>query len=367
MEQADFEGHPPLLLSGSPFARGIAQASDPRVSVDQVVRATTVQVDQAQEDGLFDTEARDYLQQQETFSRTYAPGCIDEIEGIAKGFGLSFNQLFTYLHLGTLRDMRNSSPTSQDGCSAWATLDSEVGTVVVKNRDFSGPHTAVQRLTIHSGPDLTYGPMFCLGSLGSPGAYSSGMNSAGLAIADTQIGCTTHAVGWLRYFLMTHLLRNYKTVEDALAFIESVSHARGGSLVLADPHTTASVELGEKVEVTRANPWVARTNHFLSPSLKGTTLLRTGYGIDANSQQRLDCLQTEIPVFNGSVETIKSLMARHADDHPGGAPICQHPGREGSRTLSSIIFECQSGRVHYHEGNPCLGQWQALDLVHFPG
>jgi predicted choloylglycine hydrolase len=363
MEQTEFAGHPPLMLSGSPFARGVAQASDPRITVDQVVRATIVQVDQAIEGGLIDAEARVYLQEQETFSRLHAPACIDEIEGIAKGFGLSFNQLFTYLHLGTLRDMRNSLPTSQDGCSAWATFNSEVGSVVVKNRDFSGPHVEVQRLTIHSGPDLAYGPIICLGSLGSPGAYSSGMNSAGLAIADTQIGCTSHAVGWLRYFLMTHLLRSCQTVEDALVFIESVPHARGGSLVLADAHLTAAVELGVEVVVTRARSWVARTNHFLSPSLKGTTLLRSGYGIDTNSQQRLDCLKTEIPVFDGSVGMIKSLMARHADDYPSGAPMCQHPGSEGSRTLSSVIFECQSGLVHYHEGNPCLGQWQALDLT----
>ncbi|MBL6431104.1 MAG: hypothetical protein HPM95_07335 [Alphaproteobacteria bacterium] len=55
----------------------------------------------------------------------------------------------------------------------------------------------------HSGPDIATGSMLCVGSLGSPGAYSSGMNARGLMLADTQIGARTHRVGWLRYFLMT--------------------------------------------------------------------------------------------------------------------------------------------------------------------
>lgn len=350
------------LLSGSPFARGVAQASDPRITVDQITRATVFQVHQAREAGMIDPAARDYLSDQEAYCRAHAPAGIEELEGIARGFGLSFDDLFTYLHLGTLRDLHRVTPQDQDGCSAWASVDTTEGPLVVKNRDFSGHHVDVQRLMVHSGPDLQYGPVVCLGSLGSPGAYSSGMNRAGLAIADTQIGSRVHGVGWLRYFLMTELLRGCATVEQALAFVAAQPHAVGGSLVLADIHVTAAVELGVTVSVTGSQPWVARTNHFTSAELQATHLSREGYGIDANSKQRLACLDAEVPVRHWSIEAVQQLMARHDDGGPGAAPLCQHPDVEGSRTLSSVIYGCRQGRVWYHPGYPCLDQWRTLDL-----
>jgi isopenicillin-N N-acyltransferase like protein len=111
--------------------------------------------------------------------------------------------------------------------------------------------------------------MMCLGSLGSPGAYSSGMNAAGLALADTQIGAEPTAVGWLRYFLMTRLLATCADgrggagpdLRDAPCRRRIAGHGRCHG-------ATAAVELGadQVVAATRgALSW--RTNHFLSAEL----------------------------------------------------------------------------------------------------
>ena len=104
----------------------------------------------------------------------------------------------------------------------------------MKNRDYRGEHGALQQVFRHRDPERGARVLLCVGSLGSPGAFSSGINSDGLAVADTQIGTRDHGIGWLRYFLMTALLRECGCVADALAFIAAVPHAGGGSLVLGD-------------------------------------------------------------------------------------------------------------------------------------
>lgn len=350
----------PRKLTGSAYARGVAQASDPDITEAQIHQATIQPVREAEDSGLLTAEAKRFLAAQLAYSEAHVPLALEELRGIARGFNLPFDDLFTYLHLGTLRDLRNSGTAPQDGCSAWATLNTDAGATVVKNRDFTGRHVDVQRMTVHTGPDLDAGPLVCLGSLGAPGAYSSGMNAAGLAIVDTQIGTHRHGVGLLRYFLMTELLRRCRTVDDALAWIDRHHHAGGGSLILADPQSVAAVELGTTSVAVERGTTVFRTNHFISAPLASTTLHREGYGIDRNSQQRFDFLAARLTDPPRTLTDIQRLMAQH-ESASEGAPLCQHPDNTGAQTLSSVIYECRSQRVYYHAGNPCSGLWQRVD------
>jgi isopenicillin-N N-acyltransferase like protein len=356
--------HEALMLSGPAFARGRAQSGTGGVDLAERVRKATVgRVEAARDAGWLTPEQRDYIVAQRRFAETEDPDGLSELAGIAEGFGLDEEELFLHLHLGTLRDLAEGASLADDGCSAWAAGAGPDGPLVVKNRDFGGTHLGIQRLMWHQGPDIVTGGMMCLGSLGSPGAYSSGMNAAGLALADTQIGSRTHAVGWLRYFLMTRLLATCPTVEAALDRICATRHAGGGSLVMADATgATAAVELGaDQVVVTRgALSW--RTNHFLSAELAAQTLTRGGGRIAANSAERLDCLSATLPRQSWNVAGAAALMARHAND-PAGAPICQHPGPEDDTlTISSVIYEIDQRRVYLHEGNPCAGRWKLIRL-----
>jgi hypothetical protein len=326
-----------------------------------VRKATVGRVEQALSEGWVDSAMQDYVAAQRRHAERHDPDGMAELAGIAVGFGLSEEMLFLHLHLGTLRDFAAGATIEQDGCSAWAVGSGPDGPLLVKNRDFGGIHLGVQRITWHEGPDIVTGGMMCVGSLGSPGAYSSGMNAAGLALADTQIGARRHGVGWLRYFLMTRILARCKTVDEALGFITSVPHAGGGSLILADRGgATAAVELGAGcVAISRgALSW--HTNHFFSPELRTQTLRSSGVRIDANSEARLACLATTLPTQAWDVEAAAALMAGHTDD-PNGASICQHPGLDDDTcTLSSVIYAIEHGCVYWHEGNPCVGGWQQI-------
>lgn len=347
-----------LALQGSARDRGRLQAG---AAPESAVRAATLgRVAAARAEGIIDSAALAYVAAQHSFHAAADPGGMAELQGVASGFGLDAQELFLHLHLGTLRDLKGGGHI-EDGCSAWAIADGQSGPMVVKNRDFSGLHLGVQTVARHAGPDVETGAMLCLGSLGSPGAYSSGMNARGLALADTQVPVRCHRIGWLRYFLMTRLLARCATVAEALALIRAVPHAGGGTLVMADAHgAVAAVELGAAGPQIATTSTVWRTNHFTSPALAADTLLPDGDRIAGTSQLRFDHLGATLSGRSWSVADAQTLMATHPED---GAPICQHGQEDGSCTIASVIYSCQAPGLLACAGNPCAGVWHSYPLA----
>ncbi|MCB2114818.1 MAG: hypothetical protein KDE00_00585 [Rhodobacteraceae bacterium] len=353
----------PLVLSGDAWTRGAGQASDAFADPARVRDATIGRVEQARVAGLFDAAARDYLARQREFHLAHDPDGMAELAGIADGFGLPEDDLFTHLHLGTLNDFKSGARLDSDGCSAWAAPDGPDGPIVVKNRDYSGLHKGIQRVTLQSGNDVTTGAMLCVGSLGSPAGYSSGMNAKGLMLADTQVAVRAHRVGWLRYFLMTRILATCGTVGDALDLIASKPHAGGGTLVLADASgDTAVVELSADATGIQRGGIVWRTNHYVLPDHAADTLLPEGDRIAGNSGERFAYLERWLPGLTLDTAHAARLMQTHRDTGPGAAPLCQHGETEASQTLSTSIYSCRLGALTFSQGNPCGGDWQTYRM-----
>ena len=74
--------------------------------------------------------------QREATSR-HAPEALEEIAGIAEGFGLDPREVFDFLHIGCLNDLA-ATPKDDDGCTAFARDG-----VVAKNRDFRPEHAGL--------------------------------------------------------------------------------------------------------------------------------------------------------------------------------------------------------------------------------
>lgn len=344
-----------LAATGDAHARGRAQAAAGHA--EQVRAATVGRVQAARAEGLIDADARAYLAAQRAFHAAVDPDGLAELAGIAAGWGLPEDDLFTHLHLGTLRDIKGGAALI-DGCSAWAVADGPQGPLVVKNRDFSGTHLGIQCTARHAGPDIATGRILCLGSLGSPAAWSSGINAAGLAIADTQVAVSRHRVGWLRYFLMTRVLAQCADVPAALALIRSQPHAGGGTLVMADAAgATAAVELAAAGPQVQTGGTLWRTNHYTaSPD----TLDPGDDRIAGNSRARSDWLARRLTEQEWTVAQAQALMATHPADAPGAAPLCQHPEGGDSQTISSVVYSCRLAEMTLCEGNPCAGHWQRI-------
>ncbi|WP_372839776.1 C45 family autoproteolytic acyltransferase/hydolase [Phaeovulum sp.] len=350
-----------MQLSGSAYTRGHEQAAPAWLGA-KVRDATLGRVETARAEGVFDEASLAYLAAQRAFHLANDPEGMAELLGIAEGFGFPEPELFAHMHLGTLRDLKGGAAL-KDGCSAWAVGQGPDGPMVVKNRDYSGVHLGVQSIAHHTGPDVISGGMLCLGSLGSPGAYSSGINAAGLALADTQVSVATHRVGWLRYFLMTRILARCTTVAEAVEMVRTTPHAGGGTLVLADATgATAAIELGAAGVTVTTGPEVWRTNHYTG-ALAPDTLQPRDDSIAANSHARFDYLARVLPGKPWGREDAQGVMGTHANTAPGAAPICQHGAADAAETISSAVYSCNLQRMDYCEGNPCTGAWRSISLA----
>ncbi len=355
----------PLFLRGDGFARGEQQARlcpqqlpAVRLAVDKRLAGLGASLESA--------AVLDLLARQWEFSRNHDAAGLAETQGIAAGFGLSAETLFAYLHANVIADLAcglEPEPPGSEGCTAWAARrPGGDGAWVVKNRDYRGEHGALQRVMFHADPAWGQRSMLCVGSLGSPGAFSSGINSDGLSVVDTQIDSRDHGVGWLRYFLMSLLLRSCSSVAQALAQIAAAQHAGGGALVLGDASgAVASVELGHRTKAIAAagSDWTVRTNHFTDASTAAMSLSRSGDGSVRCSHERRARVSAALQRQHETLDlaAIQALMAGH-DLHGVSGP-CRHPDGdgEGSRTLSSVIYQTRIPCLVMSDGAPCLGRW----------
>lgn len=277
-----------------------------------------------------------FLDAQWDATTRHVPEAILEITGIAEGFSLAPEEVFDFLHLGCLADFA-AAPADTDGCSAFS-----VSGVVAKNRDFRPEHAGLQRVFQHEDPAWGGRRVLCLGSLGAPGAWSSGMNSDGFALADTQIATADHGPGVLRYFLMTRLLFACATVEQALAAIATLPHAGGGSLVLGDASgAAAAVELRHgRVDVTRG-AWVAHTNHYTGAPDPLASV--------EHSPDRLEVLRAALA--RDPAQDPRRLLATHDP-----VALCRH-APDPSPTLAGAVWDCPARSAQVAAGPPCSAAW----------
>jgi hypothetical protein len=319
-----------VTLSGDAYARGRGQAEacpDMAGAVREAIRGRLAE-------GLApDARARRFLDAQREATSRLAPEALAEIEGIADGFGLDPEEVFAFLHLGCLADLART-PADADGCSAFSSLG-----VVAKNRDFRPEHRALQRLFLHRDPAWGGGAVLCLGSLGAPGAFSSGINSDGLAVADTQIATADHGPGILRYFLMSRLLARCTSVEQALAEIAALPHAGGGALVLGDASgAAAAVELRHRRVDIRRGAWVAQTNHF--------TAAPDPLPPPSHSTARLAVLEAALAADPACDP--RALLATQ--------PLCRY-APDPSPTLAGAVWNCRDRSAWIADGPPCSTRW----------
>jgi isopenicillin-N N-acyltransferase like protein len=354
-------GHP-VVLGGNAHARGLAQAHGPDEVRAAVRHAIELRLLQART--VLDLpDSRHYLRAVHDHTGTVAPEALREMEGIAEGFGIAADRLFAYLHVAILADMAvANAPPSTDGCSAWARLDAGGKAWLGKNRDFRGEHKSIQRVFRHRDPAWEHREVLCVGSLGAPGAYSSGINTDGLALADTQITTRDHGVGLCRYFLMTEILARCATVPAAIELIRSFRHAGGGALILADAAgNRAAVELGHgavAVETPPNGEPVGRTNHFVGTALAAANIQRPGEPMAMNSRARLAtlCKALDAPPADDVLGWTAKTMGSH--DAHGVTGLCRH-GQDGdSSTISCSLFATGDPSLYFCEGNPCTGAWR---------
>ena len=257
-----------LDLRGAAYDRGRLQA---QLSPDRIADVTVAVTRRLRELGpaLAVPKVVEWLDAQHAFMRENDPDGFVEVQGIAEGFGIAADALFACSYGNVVADLAGE-PALADACTAWATTRAEGGTVVVKNRDSRGAQSELERVFRHIDPEWAGRRILCVGSLGAPGAFAGGINTDGLAVADTQVGTTDHGEGWLRPFLMTRLLRECTTVAEAVALVFRVPHAGGGTLLMGDATgAVAAIELAHRASPPRSR---ASATTWRAPIISSATV-----------------------------------------------------------------------------------------------
>ena len=356
----------PLRLVGTAYERGRMQATSCPDMIGFVRAAVAARMGETRS-ALATPEAKALISGDRTYTERHYPEILEEMQGICDGFDLPLDTLFDYMHCAVVSDLAAMAERQPEGCTSFAVANQELGAVVAKNRDYRPEHIPIQRVFRHRDPAWGGREILCLGSLGSPGNFSSGINSDGLAVTDTNSRTTDHGVGMHRYFLLTWLLVHCATVDEALDRILRTTHVGGGLLILGDAGgTVAAVELGHRrVGYERkAQGRVGRANHFVTDDMAAANL-RTpdSEAQSCHSDRRHPTLQQRLadsPATFGLAEAAR-LAAYHGED--GGEGFCRHGPRDLGNTISCSLYATRPRTLTFTAGPPCEGPWQQFDLA----
>ncbi|MBL8698498.1 MAG: hypothetical protein JNK67_09000 [Alphaproteobacteria bacterium] len=370
MKPIDAEPSRALDLAGDAYSRGRAQAAACPDQVEHVRHAIAHRLEETRA-ALERSDVRAFISGQRNATERLYPEVLDEIRGIADGFGLSAESVFDYLHCSSAMDLAQLEEHRPDGCTSFAVTAQDGSALVAKNRDYRPEHIPIQRVMRHVDPSWNGRQLLVIGSLGSPGNFSSGMNSDGLAVTDTASRTTDMGVGMHRYFLLTWLLIHCRTVDEAITAIRRMTHTGSGLLLLGDAGgMVAAVELGHRAVgfELKSSGRVGRSNHFVTPAMAPRNLaVPSSTSSRANSIARFPCLERLLDALPEppSVDHARAVLAYHGAD--GGTAFCRHGGDDLSTTIAGAVWDTRRRRLVAAAGNPCQAPWRRYDLVSSAG
>ena len=297
-----------------------------------------------------------------------AEGVVEMMRGIAQGLDFPLDLLYWFVTTSYARDSWRFAAhdaaheaVPEDGCTVWAVAGKAAlhgEPLLVKNRDYRIDHQRLQ-LVARMEPELGYAYL-CVSSAGVPGVFSSGINAAGLAVADTRVHTPDLGPGLPSYALMMVVLEQQVTVEGALDYLREVPLMGGHTLALADAGGNLGVlEVGHQRQglIRDRDGILATTNHFVSPALSAQWVEDEPQRRHGDTLHRRQIAEARLVAAHGSITPAwaKDLsadpeVARHAEpDWPFG-------------TVSSAIYLPDKRRLLFRQGPPWMGRYQAYQL-----
>ncbi len=293
----------------------------------------------------------------------FYPNLVKEMEGMAKGSGLSFDTIFLLnvkSEIGAL--LRNKKPETP-GCST-IYLNRENKKQVFHNEDGNiacRDIMFVVKATPPSGVSFTVFtyPGIIMGN-------GPGINSFGISQTTNYIASERWNIGIPRYIVGRAVLES-KSLDEAVKIVTQKNRA------FAYHHNLASTKEQKilSVETTPNNYQIKNpkgvffhTNHLIHESTKGLPQ-DMGY-VNSSSKTRYDSITknvTDLPEFSKiTKEDIMKILSSH-DNEPYS--VCRHPkGDVAGITLGTTIIDVKNGTMDLYKGNPCIS-WPKLQYSRY--
>ncbi len=284
-------------------------------------------------------ESNRYLE----FSREVYPQYIDELEGIAEGADAPFDEIF----LSMCEELWESAAWKR-GCTDMAargraTVD---GTTLVAHTNdlLPGAEENLVLLKVQAGDE----PEF-LGISSGGIAISAGFNTAGISLTGNQLDNNDIRPGVPRLLGVRAILA-CTHLSQAMDHCLLPGRASSYNNVLADANGEVYCMEGSATDcepIYIENDYMAHTNHYLSPAMRGFEADRNSL---SNSVLRYNRAMRLLKDNCGQLtpELFQTLLADHA-----GYPtsICKH-GLE-TVTVFSIIIHVEGLRAWIGRGRAC--------------
>jgi isopenicillin-N N-acyltransferase like protein len=297
------------------------------------------------ERGLFG-RARAFL----PFFEEFAPHLVEEIAGVARGAGASFDEA---LVVNVRGELANDPHAPVAGCTAFSLAPpATAGSVLLGQNSDQDPEVGELAIVLHVVPDE--GPEMLMFSFGGLVGYH-GMNEAGIAHGATSLADGSWRLG-LPHYPFKRLLLECETLDRCIELAQRLPFTSSGGYVLADRRgRVVALEIVPQPGDTRVladeDGIVVHTNHFLHPDLVPRERLLEQI---PDSPKRLEDLRSVVLANPGRLDAafMQRALARHTD---GPAGICRHEPQMS--TVASFVADVTAGELHVCRGNPCTGSY----------
>jgi isopenicillin-N N-acyltransferase-like protein len=283
-------------------------------------------------------------------SRAVYPQFIEELEGIAEGADLPFDEVFLGMceELWEAAAWQAGAPGRSKGCTDFAargraTVD---GSTLLAHTNDLDPETEQDLviLRVQAGDE----PEFLAVSPGGLG-YSAGFNAAGISMTGNAVSSNDVRPGVPRLLQVRAILaaRRLGEAMDACLLPQRASNYNN---IIADPHGEIYSMEGSATDcepIYIEDDILAHANHYASPPMRRFEADRNDIGgsvIRHNRAMRL--LRENYGQLSPTV--FQRLLADHAN-YPSS--ICKHAGE--SVTVFSMIIDLNELRAWIGRGRPC--------------
>lgn len=342
---------PIITVSGTPREQGRQQGEALKDSITQAILSVKEKLADSKVDPEF---YKGYIARNAAFLERNHPNQIQEIQGIAEGSGLPYEDLLTLNIPAYFLTEYFNQECSMLLVRAPASIDGN--TYLIKNRDMG---THIEQCVLHR--KLPQGDIIEVNGVGTVTYPASGINSHGLGVTTTgfwsdlvkpnleEIDCT-HIFVNIRV-----LLEQCKTVDEVLECLKTYPRMNGLNIIAADA-TQAVV-----IETTRDNMYIQRddgsgllwrTNHYMLPEISPFNPPPTKYQSTHKRYARIgEMLEERLAAGKIRFQDMWRIMSDHQNEINA---ICRHPAENiPAHTASTSMVCIEDGEAWTTIGNPC--------------
>jgi isopenicillin-N N-acyltransferase-like protein len=356
---------PTLDLSGTPSQVGAAHGESQRARIREYADRFLGWLLETAAVRLTEEELWGRWAPQAAVNQREAPELVEEMRGIARGSGVSFERIFllnSLLDLNSFRYLDLAQPFA--GCSTFAVAaDSGTGkTLLGQTYDMPGFHQdylTVLRLRPAQGPRQL---VFTFAGI----VGAAGLNEAGIGVQINYLSPTDVGPGRLHSVVVRQILAGAQ-LADAVTPAVVPPRAGGAHFLIADREGNVL-----SIETTARRHWVfypegnaiGHTNHYLAAWLKEVEHIRAGS--IGGSIVRYTALRRYLHEDAGRL-TLEGLQELTRDHTAYPRSICAHgaafePDGSRTRSVAAMVQVPADQTLHLTGGCACESEYHPVAL-----